>query len=134
VIRLDEDLSYYPSGDVMADGGGHARKWTYIYGHTDKLNQLTEVSKKWKELYAKHGIQKGYRVYHGGLGTEIGTMIIVDYGADIADIVTQEKMIQEKFGAEGQALWMESIAAVRKFDEKYGQMRPDLSVAPQESK
>lgn len=133
VITLDEELSYYPSGDIMADNG-NARKWTYIHGYPDKLHQLREVSKKWKELYVKHGIQKGYRVYRGGLGTDIGTMIIVDYGSDIGDIVMHEKKIQEKFGAEGQALWMESIQVVRKVDEKYGQMRPDLSVAPGESR
>ena len=134
LITLDEDLSYYPSGDIMADDGGNARKWTYIYAHPDKGEGLTAVAKKWKELYQKHGIERGYRVYRGGLGTDIGTLIIVDYGKDLADIAMQEKKNQEKIGAEGQALWMETTAVVRQYEEKYGEMRPDLSVEPGENR
>lgn len=127
VVVLDEELSYYPSGDIMADDGGNYRKWTYIYGHPDQLDKLREVRLKWKELYTKHGIGHGFRVYHGAIGTELGTMLIVDYGTDLGEIALREKQTQAKLGGEGQALWMESIPAVRKIDEVYGQMRPDLS-------
>jgi hypothetical protein len=131
VLYLDEELSYYPSGDIMADDG-NARKWTYLYAHPDKVNDLREVSKKWKALYEKHGIEDGYRVYTGGLGIDFGMMLIVSYGKDLADIIAREKATQEKTAAEGQQLWMESIPTIRKVDVKYGQMRPDLSYYPEE--
>lgn len=130
IVHLNEEFSYYPSGDIMSDDGGNYRKWTFIYGHPDKMSSLKEIAKKWRDLYEKHEIDRGFRVYSGGLGTEIGTMIIVDYGKDLADIANHEKSVQEKLGMEGQQLWLESVNAIRKVDEKYGMMRPDLSVSP----
>lgn len=130
VVVLDEDLSYYPSGEIMSDQGGMYRKWTFLYGHPDKMEQLYEMAKKWKELYKKHDIESGYRVYRPGVGVDQSLLLIVDYGESVAHIAQKEQNLQAKIGMEGQALWMESIKYVRDYEEKYGQMRPDISNMP----
>jgi len=40
-----------------------------------------------------------------------------------------KKKVQEKLGPEAQQLWIETMPSIRKVEEKYGQMRPDLSVS-----
>ena len=129
IVYLSEELSYYPPGEIMNSNGTY-RKWTKISAHPDKIQDLTAMARKWKELYQKHNIDHGYRVYFGGLGTDLGTMIIVDYGKDLSELANNEKMFQEKCGQEGGDLWKETTFAIRKIEEKYGQMRPDLSYNP----
>ena len=127
LVRLRTDLSYNPEVGNNPEDGMNYRRWEFFHPLTGKEAEMRTVLEKWKELYNKHNIERGYRIYQGEMGTDMPLIVVVQSAKDANDITKYQQQVIETLGQEGEELWNETIAITRKVDIKTGRMRPDLS-------
>jgi hypothetical protein len=92
-----------------------------------------ELANEWKALYESKNIQAGYWVYMGDMGTDMPLILVAQSAKSAKDYYSRTAQINATLGAEGEALLKKTWSVVRKFEEKDGFIRPDLSFLPGES-
>lgn len=130
IVQRRSDLSYNESYGLDPDDELHYRRWTYFYLHGGMMSDGVAISKEWKALYEKHGIEEGYRIYQGGYGSDGPLLGVVIAAKDAVDYQTRQAARVEKFGEEGAALWARTLEVTRKIEVREGGIRPDLSYQP----
>ncbi|MDR8393705.1 hypothetical protein NC796_21305 [Aliifodinibius sp. S!AR15-10] len=127
MVRMRSDLSYKPEYGNNPNDGMNYRSWEFYHVYPGKEAQMEEMAMKWKNLYTKHNIAEGYRIYLGDMGTEMPLLIVVQSAKNAVDHATKSEKIMKTLGEEGESLWYETMAMVRKIEQKTGMIRPDLS-------
>ncbi len=128
LLNLRNDLSYKPEYALNPDDGINYRHIDYFYPVPGKEDEAMEVVKEWKALCESKKIDEGYRVYVGGLGTEMNVILIVQPAKSRVDFATLSDRQDEILGKDGEALWNKMLAVTQKFEHHDGRMRPDLSL------
>ncbi|RMH90973.1 MAG: hypothetical protein D6681_14080 [Calditrichaeota bacterium] len=129
LVRLSENFSYNPENVTMSDEEMNFRHWDFYFINPDKAEEARAVAKEWRELHAQKKVPYGYRIYLGGLGTEMPLYVVVQWAKNAADFADRQARVNEMLGEEGKALGVKTMALTRKFEQKNGWMRPDLSYA-----
>ena len=132
LARLRPDLSYTPENAGGNSEGMNFRHWDWYYIELGKRAEAREIAKEWHDLYTKKNIPSGYRIYTGGLGTEIPLYVVVQSAKNAADFEAKNAKVNELLGEDAQDLMQRTMAITRKFETKTGWMRPELSYMPSE--
>ncbi|MFQ5651747.1 MAG: hypothetical protein ACE5IY_17555 [bacterium] len=132
LARLRPNLSYDPKNASMGSEEMTFRHWDYYYVDPDEGDTAREIAKEWKALYESKGVPTGYRLYTGGLGTEVPLYVVVQWASNAAEYEAQNAKALEMLGEEGQALMQRTLAISRRVESKNGWLRPDLSYMPPE--
>jgi len=126
LITLRNDLSYKPTYGLNADEGFNFRHFDYINVIPGKEDEMNDILKEYKALYESKNIEEGYRVYFGGIGTDMPYIIFVQPAKGRVDWATLSDRQDEQLGEEGSKLLNRMMAITQKFEHKDGMMRPDL--------
>ncbi len=126
LITLRNDLSYKPLYGLSADEGLDFRHFDYINVIPGKEDEMNEILKDYKALYEAKNIEEGYRVYFGGIGTDMPYIIFVQPAKGRVDWATLSDRQDEQLGDEGGKLLKRMMAITQKFEHKDGMMRPDF--------
>ena len=126
LITLRNDLSYKPTYGLNADEGLNFRHFDYINVIPGKEDEMNDILKEYKALYESKNIEEGYRVYFGGIGTDMPYIIFVQPAKGRVDWATLSDRQDEQLGEEGSNLLGRMMAITQKFEHKDGMMRPDL--------
>lgn len=132
LARLQPSLSYTPETTSEESEAMNFRHWSFYYVNPDKGDEAREISKEWVALFTSKKIPTGYRMYTGGIGTEVPLYIVVQWAKNAAEFYAQNAKNNELLGEEGQALSEKTMAITKKFKQKDGWIRPDLSYRPEE--
>lgn len=122
------DLSYVP--EIQVEGDTDFRSWGFCYVKQGKGKEMREVFTKWVELYKSKGIERGFSFYVGDVGTEMPFMFWSISDKDQATFYNNDEKIREALGEEAGKLWEETEALLRKFENRTGWHRHDLSYKP----
>ena len=126
LMTLRNDLSYKPAYGLSSDEGLNFRHVDYLNLIPGKEDEAEELLKEYKALYGSKNIEEGYRVYFGGLGTDMPLVIFVQPAKGRTDWSTLSDRQDEQLGEEGSKLLDKFMAITQKFEHKNGVMRPDL--------
>lgn len=126
VINLSHDLSYN-SEEILTDGVNF-RHFDYWFVTPGKWKEAKAIAKEWKELYASKGVEQGYRVYTGGLGTE-ELLMVVSWAKTPEEFYAQRTKNREALG-DITEIMNRTMALTRKKESYDGMIRPDLSYQP----
>ncbi len=126
VINLSHDLSYNSQNIVM--DGVNFRHFTYYFVTPGKWKEAKALAKEWKELYTAKGIEEGFRIYTGGLGTE-ELIMVVNWAESAEAYHASRARTNEKLG-DVSDLRARTMAVTRKMESYDGMIRPDLSYQP----
>lgn len=132
LLRHFPDLSYKPEYGREIEDGMLFRHWGFYYVHPGKEMEAREIAKEWKALYESKDIEQGYRLYMGDMGTDMPLLLIAESAKSAEEYYSKSARINKIFGAEGEALLKKTWTVVRKFEQKDGFIRPDLSYFPTE--
>ena len=132
LVRLQHNLSYTPENAGENSEEMNFRHWSFYYINPDKAEEAKEIAKEWHTLFASKKIPTGYRIYTGGMGTEVPLYVVVQWAKNAAEFQAQDAKTNELLGEEGKELSQRTFAITRKFETKTGWMRPDLSYMPSE--
>ena len=126
LITLRNDLSYKATYGLNSDESLNFRHFDYINVIPGKEDEMNDILKEYKALYESKNIEEGYRVYFGGIGTDMPYIIFVQPAKGRVDWATLSDRQDEQLGEEGSNLLGRMMAITQKFEHKDGMMRPDL--------
>jgi len=130
VVRYIPQLSYIPEKPSLTVEESSFVLWEYFYVQPTKEREFAEVLKHWQTLYKNINFPNGWELYGGSLGTEQPVFIALFWAKSAADYYSQWGKSMELLGEEGQELAKKSMLPLRKFEQKTGRFRPDLSYIP----
>jgi len=128
-VKYRDENSYVPEGGDWDDETTY-RRWDYNWVNPDMAEEATAISKEWAELHKSKGAPHGYRVYTGGIGTDVPLIIVFRWAKGPAEMVAQMAENSEVLGEEAAALWARTASMLTKTDSKSGWYLPDISYVP----
>jgi len=132
VFRYLPELSYTPEKPRLKPEEEIYLFWEFWYLEFGKKIEFEGILKEWMDLYKSKNIPDGWSTYVGDIGTEMPVYVVVLSGKSAADYFSQLEKTIEVLGEEGQALVKKTWAAAKKYEQKTGRFRPDLSYTPKE--
>jgi len=104
--------------------------WGFTYIIPGKENEMEDLFKKWVTLYKENDFPYGFETYTVQMGGEMPMIFYVERAKTAAHLFTMGDKIYEIAGKEVEALWMETLKLCRKYENKMGLFRSDLSYMP----
>lgn len=104
ILKYHNELSYVPENDDWSDGKQY-RKWMFYQFMPNSQEEVKEVLKAWRSLYANKKIEMGYRIFAGMIGVEQPTFIFTTWAESPAAYQDQLEKVSEILGEEGSVLW-----------------------------
>ena len=126
LMTLRNDLSYKPTYGLTTDEGLNFRHVDYLNIIPGKEDEMEQLLKDEKALYESKNIAEGYRVYFGGMGTDMPLVVFVQPAKGRTDWAMLSDRQDEQLGEEGNKLLNKFMAITQKFEHKNAMMRPDL--------
>ncbi len=130
VSRHMTDLSYDPAQPRIKIEEAGFRHWEYYYIEAGKEKEVREIAKAYLELFKSKNIPDGYNLFMREMGSEMPLVVVVTWGKNAPDYSSETEKIDAMLGEEGKALAARAMAITRKFEQKDGWARPDLSYMP----
>ena len=130
LLTLRNDLSYKAQYGLNPDDGINYRHLDFFYIIPGKEAEMTQLIKDYKALYESKNIEEGYRVYYGGIGTDMPMVLFVQPAKSRVDFATLSDKQDEILGEEGNKLFEKALSITQKFEHNDGIMRPDLFYMP----
>ncbi len=127
LMTLRIDLSYKPNYGLNPDDSLNFRHIDYLHIIPGKEGVAEELLMDEKVLYETKNIEEGYRVYMGGIGTDMPLITFVQPAKGRVDWAMLSDRQNNQLGDEGDKLWNKLMAITQSFEHKNGMMRPDLS-------
>lgn len=125
-LTLRSDLSYKPEM-VGFDPAKPMRHYTLLKVLPGQEMAMEDVARQFKELYGKHGIERGWRFYQYMTGSDLPAYLVVESAANEHEHFMMEAKAQDMMGDEAKALYGQAMAASRAMETMTGYVRPDLS-------
>lgn len=126
LLTLRNDLSYKAKYGLNPDEGLNFRHLDYVYVVPGKEDEMMQILKEYQTLYDSKNIEEGYRIYIGGIGTDMPMILFVQPAKSQVDWATLTENQDKLLGDEGMKLWNRAMAITMKFEHHSGMMRPDL--------
>jgi hypothetical protein len=130
LLTLRNDLSYKPKYGMDPEEGINYRHIDFFYIIPGKEAEMTQLIKEYKVLYESKNIEEGYRVYYGGIGTDMPMVMFVQPAKSRVDFATLSDKQDEILGDDGTKFFNQVLSITQKFEHNDGVMRPDLFYMP----
>ncbi|MFO7589070.1 MAG: hypothetical protein R6X22_13565 [Gemmatimonadota bacterium] len=125
-LLLRPDLSHNPETVGMSPDFPY-RHYVQLQVHPAKAQAFEASATAWAEAYAKHGIERGFRVYQYMTGADLPKYLIVEHAKDEAEFHAAEAEIRAKLGADREALYARTVPTLKSVREMAGWVRPEFS-------
>jgi hypothetical protein len=130
VSKVSSDYSYMPADPRVKPEEAPYIYWNAWYIKAGMEDEIAEVWKEYKKLYEKNNLKDGWHMWVGILGSDSPAHVGALFGKSDVDFFTRFGEIDKALGEQGQALWNKALSMCRKFEQRYGRPRPDLSYVP----
>jgi hypothetical protein len=134
VIKWSGELTYRAENPRLKPEEVNFIHWDYFWIEEGNEIKAIELSKKYKELYAKNNITDSYNMWMSDIGHDLGMMVITRGAKDAADYHAQAEKIRELLMDDLLALRKEFYPLLKDFDHKNGKPHPEWSYKPSEQK
>lgn len=128
-LQLRPDLSYKPE-TVGLTPETPFRHYVQLKVHPAKTQEFEAAAKAWADAYARHGIERGFRVYQYATGSDLPMYLIVEHAKDEAQFHAAGAEIERVLGPDMEALYAQTGPSLRSVREMTGRVRPELSYSP----
>jgi len=128
----DRDLSFNPEAADSTDEENNFRFWGFCYVKKGEMDEMKEVFKEWVEISSAHNLKQPFNTFSADIGIEAPFLFWVSEGKNAADFFTTNAKEMNMLGEEGIKQYMKQRKLMRKYEEKLGYFRPDLSYIPKE--
>jgi len=126
LIKHNHKLSYIPKNDDWGNGSPY-RKWSYYYFKPGTEKEVEKILASWKQLYIKHDIKNGYRVFSGSIGLQTSLYIFTTWAEGPEEFQNGLEENLKLLGEEGAALWQKTMENVQKVETIEGWYLPQYS-------
>ena len=127
IIKWSAEYSYIPQKPRITMKESKFIHWLFFHFKLEKRKELLEVLKEWKKLYEDKKINSGYSIWLVELGLDNNLMVLTEYAKDGADFYTTMKENSALVKTEEDALWAKMAPLLMSVEQKFGNLRPDLS-------
>jgi len=131
-IRFSPELSYASKNPRFEPEEANFMYIPHLYVKPGKESEFEEICKEWVALDTSVNRADSYELFVGDIGTEMPFYFWVARAKSAADFYKQQEVYGSKGGEKIMDLWKRTMALCRKYDEKSGMYRPDLSYIPKE--
>lgn len=128
-LLLRPDLSHRPETVGMSPDTPY-RHYVQLQAHPAKVQAFEASTKAWADAYARHGIERGFRVYQYVTGADLPRYLIVEHARDEAQYHAISAEINSALGSDLEALYAQTGPSLKSVREMSGWVRPDLSYPP----
>ncbi len=126
-IRFSPELSYTSENPRFEPEEANFMYIPHLYVKPGKESEFEKICKEWVALDTSVNRADSYELYIGDIGTEMPFYFWVARAKSVADFYRQQEVYGKKGGEKIMDLWNRTMALCRKYDEKSGVFRPDLS-------
>jgi hypothetical protein len=131
-IRFSPELSYTSESPRFGPEEANFMYIPHLYVKPGKESEFEEICKEWVALDTSVNRADSYDLFVGDIGTEMPFYFWVARAKSAVDFYRQQEVYSTKGGEKIMDLWNQTMALCRKYDEKSGLFRPDLSYIPKE--
>ena len=132
VIRKRPDLSYVPENPRLKPDEAVYIRRGLCYVKADKVLEFEKIMKKWVALFKAKNIDGGFNTFIGEMGTDNPFYFYAESGKSPADFFTWSEKEMEMLGDGAMTLWYKTLSLMRKYENKGGMLRPELSYLSKE--
>jgi hypothetical protein len=129
--RHRPDLSYASDPPRWDPTEATFRFWGFMYVKPGMEPQIEAVLRKYVELFSAKKLAWGWQTYVGEFGAETPVYVYTEIGPSLGEFHTEGDKISKQLGEQGDALWTEALAAMRRFEPVRSDYRADLSFIPE---
>jgi hypothetical protein len=126
-IRYRPDLSYIQENPRFKPDEATFMFWRICHVLPGKESEFENICKEWVELDTEIKRADGYDTFVVEMGGEMPLYFWAVRGKSAADFYNQQEIYGSKIGENAMELWNRTVALFRKFEDKTGTYRPDLS-------
>jgi len=131
VIRFLPELSYAPKKSRLKPGDVGFLSWGFAYVEFGKEKEFADICKQFVELSKSKDTSIGWNMYVVESGAELPFYFWAEGGKSAAEYWAESDKVIKKMGEEKHAeLWNKFLTTLRKYENKTGRPRPDLSNLP----
>ncbi len=124
------DLSHTPEKPRVKIEEGKFIIWRAYYIKSDMVKEAEDVTKELIALRKSKNIANGVNVLKGGLGADTPIHISEEWALSASDYYQNMEKDNAVLGEEFSAIWQKVLKVTRKYEERQGVYRADLSYAP----
>lgn len=128
--KYHPELSYVSDGNLWLEKAPY-RRWNYYYFQPGTEAQVEQIMASWASLYKQKGIEHGFRVFKGLIGTENPVYIFTTWAESPLDYQQGLQDNIKLLGEEGAELWMAMMKYVRDVETVEGWYLPQYSYQPE---
>jgi hypothetical protein len=126
----DRDLSFRPAGQSGAGASSPYMFMGFCYPQKGKMDEARNAINGFVMLAREKQAKMGWETYIGDLGVEGPMFFWVSFAKDPIEFQTLNSADFDIMGAKSDELWNELTSVMRKYEEKTGWYRKDLSYDP----
>ena len=126
------DLSYIPENPRLTEDEMNFIWWNFYYIKPGMGTQANSIAKEWQALYKENNIPDGWNFYVGDFGSEEPVRVVAGGAKSAADYFQQVEKNVKLFGEKYGEMAKKTMDICRRFEQKFGMIRPDLSYTPKE--
>ncbi len=131
-IRHRPDLSYVQENPRFKPEETNFMYWVFCHVLPGKESEFEKICREWIELDKEVNRSDSYDTFIAEMGTEMPLFFWTARGKSVADFYRQQEVYGTKAGDRIVELWNRTMALCRKYEDKTGWFRPDLSYIPKE--
>ena len=126
----DRELSFRPTGHAETGASDPFVFLGFCYPQKGKMDQARNAMNGFVKLAREKQAQMGWETYIGDLGVESPMFFWASFARDAIDFQTRNSADFDIMGERADELWNELSGVMRKYEEKSGWFRKDLSYDP----
>lgn len=127
---FDRDLSFRPPVLVESEPAGPYLHMGFCYPVKGKMEEARQAMKGFVRLSTEKGAKLGWDTYIGDLGVDAPMFFWISFASDPVEFHQFNSSDFDLIGEEADELWTELRNVMRKYEEKQGWYRKDLSYNP----
>jgi hypothetical protein len=133
VIRLRPELSYVPKKPRVKPEEVKFLYWGMAYVEFSKIKEFEDIWKQWVDLFKSKACSMGFTMYSLEMGTDMPFYFWAVGGKSATEFWIADEKVSKMLGEDKtKELWNKTLACLRKYEDKTGMPRPDLSNTPKE--
>lgn len=121
------DLSYTPQDPRLKEDEIEHIGYTFIYVKPGQEEHFEELAAEFGSLYSRNNIRQPWNVYESITGNDLPLYVIAFPAKSELDLAETRSQIHETLGEEGAKLGAKAMSFARRFEQKDGTVRRDLS-------
>lgn len=127
---MDRSLSFKPGGLMQSGSENPFIYMGFCYPRKGEMEAAREVMRTYVKLATRTGASLGWDTFVGDMGVETPMFFWASYTADPIEFYSRNGADFDRMGDEADVLWRKLTGVMRKYEEKTGWYRRDLSHIP----